>query len=213
MPSDPVESGTRVPLLVMALVVALSASAVVAGAEPARPTASQPGATAPPGPGAERGATPPPVDLRRAAREVAATTADAPETAAAIRRTRPEPTDADAIEAVDVVGVEDGKPKRGDTQRLEGGQVITWIDENCYYASPPSSLDPGASTRLWVPTCKPGAWRTLGFGKEKRPSRASEAAGSAGTESRSEVPAAGPGRPAAAPEPQPVPAPGVAPPR
>lgn len=198
MSFDTLATVIRRTLPVAASVVALSVAVVVDGAEPARPAGTV--ATSPSGPtppasaGAQGGASPPApaVDLRRAAREVAASKADAPETAAAIQRTRPEPVDADAIEAVDVVGVESGKPKRGDTQRLEGGQVITWIDENCYYASPPPSFDPGASTRLWVPTCKPGAWRTLGFGKDARPARASDAAGSAGKESSSAAPAAPP---------------------
>ena len=38
-------------------------------------------------------------------------------------------------------------PKAGDTQRFEGGQVITWINEVCHYTSRPGPMNFGGESR------------------------------------------------------------------
>jgi hypothetical protein len=163
------------PGITIASLVTVVAAAVLpcGAAEPAAPVAAPSNRAAPAPPAAAPAA--PRVDWRGAAKEQAAAAAKSPQTAEAIGRTKAEDEDADAIEAVDVVGVDEGLPKRGESQRTEGGQVVTWINGNCYYTSPPSPMEPGASTRLWLPQCNPGSSRVIGIGKRAAKPR-SEAA-------------------------------------
>ena len=59
---------------------------------------------------------------------------------------------------------ESSRPKAGDTQRFEGGEVITWINDRCYYTNQNFSTPflagaPVGSSDLRVqrPVCKAGA--------------------------------------------------------
>lgn len=58
-----------------------------------------------------------------------------------------------------------GRHEPGDTERFEGGEVVTWINDRCYYSSkPPPGSDPNP-LRLMTPTCKGG--EVLHFDYEK----------------------------------------------
>lgn len=59
--------------------------------------------------------------------------------------------------------------KRGDSERYEGGETITWINERCYYRADPLPDISGAPPRLKLPTCK-----NRGMGERAREKRAAE---------------------------------------
>ena len=44
--------------------------------------------------------------------------------------------------------------KFGDEEHLEGGEILTWINERCYYSSKPTESMFGGPPRLKLPTCK-----------------------------------------------------------
>ncbi|MET0291360.1 MAG: hypothetical protein ABW136_03280 [Steroidobacteraceae bacterium] len=149
----------RIPLLIA---IGLTAAAGLQAAEPARKSepASASGETARKAP-----------DWQAAARQQAQAEAKTPATEAAIRRAASDDPET-GIDSVEVVGVDDGLPKRGDSQRIGRGTPITWIDNNCFYESPPSFLEPGALTRLWMPQCKASSARSIGLGRTpKQPTR------------------------------------------
>lgn len=109
-------------------------------------------------------------DWQKAARQQAEKEAASPRSAAAIERTRNSDAETAPSDSVEVFGIDDGRPKRGESQRRDGG-AITWIDGDCFYAAPTPMFDPGAATRLWLPTCKPGSPRALGVGRNAKAPR------------------------------------------
>jgi hypothetical protein len=53
------------------------------------------------------------------------------------------------------------RPQPGENYRSEGGEVLTWVSQDCYVTPPPAapSADPNSATKLYIPTCKGGNLR------------------------------------------------------
>lgn len=67
---------------------------------------------------------------------------------------RPQPSP-DAEARVLVLPDDAGEPHRnGDVERREGGELITWISERCYYSNRSTESLTGGPPTLKLPTCK-----------------------------------------------------------